>query len=317
MENTSKIFIDDISNYLNKEIITYFLVSQKELREGKNFYVRLKLSDKKGSISGNIWNNAKQLSEMFKEGDVVKIKGIVINYKGQYQLTINKIRTASDAEYDLSDFVSTTSKDINELSEQLFSFIDNISNKQIKELLLSFFDDKEFFTRFAKAPAAKSWHHNYVGGLIEHTVSVAKICEFSSIMYPVDKDLLIAGAILHDIGKVYEYGTAPVIEFTSPGRLLGHICIGDQMVSEKAKTIDDFSEEILMKLRHLILSHHGEYEKAAARLPQTIEAIVLHFADNLDAQTVGVKQILEASEKSESEWSEYDKLNNRYFYKGK
>lgn len=311
-----KVMINQLGDYVNKEIVSFFLATQKELREGtKDLYVRMRLSDKSGSINANIWNNAKALSEKFQEGDVVKIKGIVINYKGQVQLTISKIKKADDYEIDYSDYVMTTSKDMNQLTNQLFSYIDSVKDEFLREMLHNIFDDKEFFYRFVNAPAAKSWHHNYAGGLLEHSVSVAAICDFSAKMYPVNRDLLLTGAILHDVGKVYEYNFKTMIEFTTVGRLIGHICLGDELVCQYARAINAFPENTLLKLRHLILSHHGEYEKAAARLPQTIEAIVLHFADNLDAQTVGAKQLIEG-QTLDSDWSEYDKLNERYYYIG-
>jgi len=229
---------------------------------------------------------------------------------------VNNIRKAADDEYDLADFIPKSTKDIGELTEQFFDYIDSIDDEYLKQLLHSIFDDKEFFGLFCRCPAAKNWHHNYVGGLLEHTVSVTRICDFAAHMYPVQRDLLITGAMMHDAGKVYEYNMKTAIDFTTIGRLIGHICLGDEIVCTHAKLINRFPDNTLMKLRHLILAHHGEYEKASARLPQTLEAIVLHYADNLDAQTVGVKQLVEGAVKSDAEWSEYDKLNNRYFYLG-
>jgi len=310
-----KIHATELVNHVNNEIVSYFLVAQKELREGqKDFYVRMRLVDSTGSTAANIWNNAKALSEKFEEGDVVKIKAIVINYKGQIQLTINKIKKAEDNEYDVTDFVMKTKKDTTELADKLFSFIDGIKEPNLNQLLKNIFEDKDFFNKFTTAPAAKTWHHNYVGGLIEHSVAVARICDFATRIYPVDKDLLICGALLHDVGKVYEYYYKTTIDFTTIGRLIGHLSLGDQLVYKKAAEINQFPENLLMKLRHLILSHHGEYEKASVRLPQTLEAVVLHFADNLDAQSTGTLQLLEAVP-DDAEWSEFDKLNERYYYK--
>jgi 3'-5' exoribonuclease len=313
-----KVYVSALGSYINDEITSFFLVNEKELRESakKDLFLRLRLSDKSGNVAANIWNNAKKLKDNFEEGDVVKVKGIVISYKGQTQLTINNIRKADEVEYDLSEFMPQTNKNVNSLSDMLFHYIDNTKDEYIQKLLQSIFGDKEFLPLFMRAPAAKSWHHNYLGGLLEHTVSVARICDFASHLYPVQTDFLIAGALLHDIGKVYEYNTKTVIDFSTVGRLIGHICLGDQLICDKARDINEFPANTLMKLRHLILSHHGEYEKAAARLPQTLEAIVLHYADNLDAQSVGVTQLVEASLKADSEWSEFDRIHERYFYLG-
>jgi 3'-5' exoribonuclease len=302
---------------MNKEIVSFFLVQEKELRQGvKDFYLRLRLGDQNGSVNANVWTNAQQINEIFAEGDVIKIKGIVKDYKGQLQITITNLRVAEENEYDLKEYIPATSKDVNQMADSLFAYISGINNPFIKQLLTDIFDDQEFLTAFIKSPAAKNWHHNYAGGLLEHTIAVAVICDFAAHHYPVDRDILIAGALLHDAGKVEEYSMKAAIDFTNIGRLIGHITIADEMVTRKAAAIDAFPAEILLKLRHLILSHHGEYEKGAVRLPQTLEAIVLHYADNLDAQTSGVLQLMQGVKEGTSEWTEFDRLNNRYFYLG-
>jgi 3'-5' exoribonuclease len=317
MQKSTKIFRQDLTDYLNKEIETIFLVSEKELREGKTGnYLRLRLNDRTGNIMANVWNNALAISEKFECGDVVKLKGSVISYKDQLQITVQKITRLQETEYDLADFILTTEKDIDKLAERLFSLVDSVSDEYLKTLLLSVFDDKEFFAEFSQSPAAKGWHHNYLGGLLEHTIAVANLCDFSAHYYPVNRDLLICGALIHDLGKVQEYTTAPAINFTDAGRLLGHIAIADNIICRKAARINNFPAELLMKLRHMVLSHHGEYEKGAARLPQLLEAIILHHADNLDAQATGVSQIVEASRNQAGNWSEYDKLNNKYYFVG-
>ncbi len=310
-----RIAIRDLPDYMGRDIVSFFLVQEKELRQGaKDYYVRMRLGDEGGSVNAYIWSNAQESNELFKEGDILKIKGMVKDYKGQLQISITNLRVAEENEYDLKDFIPTTSKDINKLADNLFNYISGLANEFLKKLLLSIFEDREFMTNFAKSPAAKNWHHNYAGGLLEHTIAVTLICDFVSHNYPVDRDLLITGALLHDIGKVHEYDMKAAIDFTNIGRLVGHITIADEIVSRKAATIDSFPGELLMKVRHMILSHHGEYEKGAVRLPQTIEAVALHYADNLDAQTTGVMQLIEAVTDGKAEWTEYDKLNNRYIY---
>lgn len=311
----TKLYVSDLANFMNKEIISTFLVGQKELREGsKDYYLRLKLCDKSGSVSANVWNNAKQISDKFKEGDVIMVKGIVISYREQMQVTVNKVRKLNEGEFDLADYIMATDKDVQGLTERLFSYIDGIGNDYLKQLLLNTFEDKEFLTKFCQAPAAKTWHHNYIGGLLEHTLSVTAICDFAALQYNIDRDLLLTGAILHDAGKVQEYDIRLAIDFTPIGRLVGHIPLGDELVCTQAAKIDNFPATLLMKLRHLILAHHGEYEKASARLPQTIEAVILHHADNMDAQTVGVRQLVQGNVSDDAEWSEFDRLNQRYYY---
>jgi len=159
-----KIKVSELKEHLNKEIISDFLVVQKDLREGaKDFYIRLRLADKTGSIPGNVWNNAKSVAEKFQEGDVIRVKGVVISYKTQIQITVNKIQKLAEEEFQIGDFMEATTKDVNKLSEKLFTFIDRLAEPNLKQLLLQVFEDKEFFTRFAQAPAAKTWHHNYIG----------------------------------------------------------------------------------------------------------------------------------------------------------
>jgi 3'-5' exoribonuclease len=311
-----RITINKLKNHLNEEIRSTFLVTEKELKEGmRGEYLRLRLADRYGSLNAYIWDNAAIFDKRCQIDDIVKVYGRVKDYKGQLQLAILDIETLPDlSEMELSEYLQTTKKDLTKLADEFFEFVESLRDIYLKELLKSIFEDHEFFLRFSRSPAAKSWHHNYQGGLLEHTVSVAKICEFTAQNYPIDRDLLIAGALLHDVGKVGEYHGKKVFEFTDIGRLLGHLALGDEIITKKAALINAFPSDLLMKLRHLVLSHHGEPEKGAIKVPQTLEAVVLHHADNLDAQTVGVQQIIEGAVGDTSEWSEYDRLNNRYYF---
>ncbi|MEA1972500.1 MAG: HD domain-containing protein, partial [Candidatus Cloacimonadota bacterium] len=264
----SRIATNELSNFLSTEIISYFLVAKKEVREGKKMYIRLELADKKGKVTANIWSNVKHFVSLFKEGDVIKVKAIVINYKGQVQLTVHQVKVAEKEDYDLEDFIQSSKKDIKEISDEFFKFVDSVEDEYLSILLKRIFDDREFFRKFAEAPAAKSWHHNYLHGLIEHSLSVARICDFSSKYYNVDRDLVVTAGLLHDIGKVYEYEMKTNIEFSTIGRLVGHISLGEELILKKIATINNFPTVLKMKLRHLILSHHGEFEKGSVRLPQ-------------------------------------------------
>ncbi len=311
-----KLFIEELKYHENEEIISYFLCTEKELRDGQaSQFLRLSLADKTGKIVGYVWGNAKTVSQEFSEGDVIKVQGKVHRYKNQLQIKIEKLRLADETEVNLADMLPTTKKDLRLLAEKFFRYVDSIENEYYSQLLSIIFDDKDTFTKFSRCPAAKTWHHNYIGGLLEHTVSVVELCSHASEMYPVDRDLLLTGAILHDLGKIYEYEQLPKVEFTDIGRLIGHLALGDEIVYKTAAKINNFPEKQLLKLRHLILAHHGSYENASVRLPQTLEAVLLHQCDNLDAQTIGVKQTIEASAE-DADWSEFDRLNSRYYYKG-
>ena len=310
-----KIKIKDIYQYLNQEIELYLLLTLKELREGKkDYFIRLEFVDKTGTIAGNVWNNALVNMDGYACNDVVKIRALVTVYKEQVQLSVKKIKKANEDEYEIDDYIRVTKKNVNQISEEFLQTINTISDTCLKKLLENIFYDKEIWSKFCHCPAAKSWHHNYVGGLLDHTLNVVKICEFASKMYTLDRDLLITGAMLHDIGKIFEYNILPMIEFSNEGRLIGHIVLGDNFVTNKSNEINLFPPELLMKLRHMIISHHGELEKGAVKVPQIVEAVVLHFADNLDAQTVGMLQLKEASHDPSASWSEFDKLNNRYVF---
>ncbi|MCK9557915.1 MAG: HD domain-containing protein [Candidatus Cloacimonetes bacterium] len=307
------IFVADMHQHENKEISGFYLAQEKELREGKGgSFIRIKIQDRSGYVTANVWKDAAKTSELFDAGDVVHIKAQVVNYKGQIQLSIQQLRFADKSEFDIGLFVAKSRFTPDFLAERFWEFVDKVEHEYLNRLLHEIFDDKPFFQRFLEAPAAKSWHHNYVHGLIEHTVAVAALCEFTSTQYPVSMDLMLCGALLHDAAKQREYHGKASIDFTDEGRLLGHLSMGDQMVVEAASRIPGFPEEVLLNLRHLILSHHGEYEKASVRLPQTLEALLLHHCDNLDAQSAGVCQLLAAAP-PDAVWSEYDKLNNRYY----
>lgn len=307
------IYISDMHQHENKEITGFYLAQEKELREGKGgMYMRLKLRDRSGAATANVWKDAQKVSELFEAGDIVHVKAQVVNYKGQIQLTVQQLRFADKSEFNMGDFIAKSRFEADFLAQRFWDFVDKVENQHLNRLLHVIFDDKEFFLRFLEAPAAKGWHHNYMHGLVEHCVAVAALCEFVSTQYPVSMDLLIAGALLHDAAKTMEYSGQASIEFTDAGRLLGHLSMGDQMVVLAAAQIPGFPDELLLNLRHLILSHHGEYEKASVRLPQTLEAVILHHCDNLDAQAAGVSQLVDAAA-PEAVWSEFDRLNNRYY----
>ncbi|MDP8232410.1 MAG: HD domain-containing protein [Candidatus Zophobacter franzmannii] len=311
-----KLFVEELKYHESEEIISYYLCTEKELRDGQaNQFLRVSLADRTGKIVAFVWANAHAVSQEFAEGDIVKVQGKVHRYKNQLQIKVDKIRKAEETEVNLADMLPTTTKDMRFLAEQFFQFVDSVKDEHLAKLLRILYDDKEIFSLFSRCRAAKTWHHNYIGGLLEHTVSVASLCSFAATMYPVDRDLVVTGALLHDLGKIYEYEQLPKVDFTAMGRLIGHLALSDEMVVKTAAKINDFPENLLMKLRHLILSHHGPYENASVRLPQTLEAVVLHMCDNLDAQTIGVKQTVEASA-DDALWSEFDRLNQRYYYKG-
>jgi len=310
-------FVQDLSSLEGSEITDLFAISEKSVRKSRagKFFIRVMCLDRTGRVTGFIWDNVPKFQDTFSVGDIVKIKALVTTFENNVQLSISNIRKAEDNEYQLSDFAPTTTKDTNKLIERLFGFIDSVKNEYLSQLLHRFFDDKELLEKFSKSPAAKNWHHNLVGGLLHHSVTVASICDAVSTLYDgIDKDLLITCAILHDIGKTKEYTLAPFIDFTDEGRLIGHIVIGNKMVVDKCEKINNFPMNLLMKIQHMLLSHHGERENGAAVPPKTREALILHYSDNLDAHVTGASELIEKSADENSTWTDYHYLTNREYY---
>jgi len=236
-------------------------------------------------------------------------------YAGNVQLNIKKIRPAKEDEYTMADFLPSVEEDVNELAKQFLKFIDTIDNKYIKGLLEKIFRNQEFWQKFTKSPAAKSWHHSYLGGLLKHSLTVTKICDFVAGLYPeINRDLLVGSAMLHDIGKVEEYHMEPFIDFTDKGSLVGHIVIGNNIVVDHCEQINNFPEILKNKIQHLLLSHHGEREKGAVVLPKIREAILLHFADNMDAQLVGVDALIKKAQEDKNSWTDWDMLTERKYF---
>jgi len=312
-----EIFIEDLRTLEGNEIVDFFAVSEKSIRKSKNGkpFVKIMLVDKTGQVIGFIWDNVPQLQDTFMAGDIVKIKAFVTTFEGNIQLTVRNIRTAEEQEYDLTDFSPVSSKDRDKLIDSLFAYIDSIKNDYLSKLLHLFFDDKEFLEKFAKAPAAKNWHHNLVGGLLHHSVTVTTICDSVSTLYQeIDRDLLLSCAIIHDIGKTREYSLTPFIEFTDEGRLIGHVVMGHMMVVDACRKINNFPSDLMMKIEHLLLSHHGEREFGAAVPPKTREALILHYADNLDAQVVGASDLIDKAADQSADWTAYNSLTGREYY---
>jgi 3'-5' exoribonuclease len=279
----------------------------------------LVVTDKTGEISIKFWGGenkerVKRLYDSFKVGDVVQVRlGNVEIYEDKPQISINEtiggLRRCSPSEYDVRDFIPSLEEDkIKELFEILKKDIENVENSQLKSLLDLFFNDSKFVTIYNHSPSAITHHHNYVGGNLEHTYGVIQLCKTICEMYNgINKDLVVTGAILHDIGKLKEYSIKAAIEKTDEGNFIGHIVMGDRWIREKIAELrgngKDFDQDLEDKLCHIILSHHGRYEFGSPRLPKTIEACVVHAADLMDSQVKNFIQNIEEGRKtSEDEW---------------
>lgn len=276
-------------------------------KNGKPYY-NVILQDKTGTMDAKVWEPNNAGIEEFDALDYIEVFGDVNNFQGALQLSVKRIRCCQEGEYDPANYLPVSSKNIDEMMSELLGFINSIENKYLKELLQSFFiKDEKFINAFRRSSAAKTVHHGFVGGLLEHTLSVTKMCDYYCSQYPLLKrDLLLAAAICHDIGKTKELSLFPENDYTDDGQFLGHIIIGTEMVGEKIREIEGFPEFLASELKHCILSHHGEFEFGSPKKPAIMEAVALSFADNTDAKMQTFTELLNAS--TSNEWLGYNRL---------
>ncbi|MGC9323173.1 MAG: 3'-5' exoribonuclease YhaM family protein [Desulfomonilia bacterium] len=295
-----------------------FLVSERRLltaRNGKS-YAKLLLTDKTGDIPGIMWEDAQQQISGIEPGDVVGVKASAESYDNRLQLRIERMIRLSDNDVDMSSLIPTSGKDIDGMMQEVEATLGTIRNPSLKRLLENVFSREGVREEFKKAPAAKGIHHNYVGGLLEHSLQILKAIDALCPVYAqvgLNRDLLIAGALLHDIGKIYEYSYSRFIDMTPVGRLLGHIYLSAHITDTEISSIPDFPEELKLQLLHMILGHHGQLEFGSPKLPMTREAMVLHMLDDLDAKLIGFTSIIDATPEEET-FSAFSSVYNRYLY---
>ena len=271
-------------------------------------YESLILQDKTGTLDAKVWDPNNAGIADFDALDYIEVYGDVICFQGALQVNVKRIRKCKEGEFDPSDYLPVSKYDIEEMYKELLGYIDKVENSYLKDLLHAFFvQDKELINAFKKSSAAKTIHHGFVGGLLQHTLSVVKLCEYYCQSYPLlNKDLLISAAICHDIGKVRELSLFPQNDYTDAGQLLGHIVIGTEMVAEKIGKIPGFPAVLAGELKHCILAHHGEYEFGSPKKPAIMEAVALSFADNTDAKLQTFTEMLENS--TETGWLGFNRL---------
>jgi len=297
----------------NEHVIEHYLCKQKQnlkTRSGKT-YLSLRLMDKTGTIDAKVWEMNKDI-QSFEEGDMIKIDGNIATFQNELQLKVNKLRKSREGEYVAGNYIPMTDKDIDALYGEIQEIIKSISHTQVRQLITNIFGNKEREDAFKSRSAAKNMHHAYMGGLLEHTLAVAQICDFMSSRYKhINRDILMASALLHDIGKIYELSEMPHNDYTDDGQLLGHIVMGCELVTLEASKIPDFPHELASLIKHSIVSHHGEYEYGSPKLPCTAEAVLLHYADNMDAKLKAYEETLD-SDKTPGPWTGYNRALNRY-----
>ncbi|MCP4373408.1 MAG: HD domain-containing protein [Deltaproteobacteria bacterium] len=311
------LFIKDIR--AGDSLDDVFVLSEKTMaqkRDGNNF-LNITLSDKTGNIRGVIWDKVDDISAGTASGDFVQIQGTVSEYKGRLQLVVKNMTTLPSDSINPSDFLPATHRDIDKMFLRLLKITASMEAEHLKKLFEAFFNDMNFVGKFKNAPAAKKMHHAYIGGLLEHTLSMALLADRISGHYSgVDRDLLLAGAILHDIGKIREFNYKYSIDYSDEGRFLSHIVIGIMMLDEKIQALEDFPEDQAVLLRHMIVSHHGTREFGSPEPPKTIEAVLLNYIDEIDAKVNGIRDFIATEDPNES-WTSYHRLLGRHFYKGK
>jgi 3'-5' exoribonuclease len=296
-----------VADLVPEQVVTsFFVVHEKEIRatrEGRH-YLRLELGDRTGTVEARMWTGFEDAVAGFSRDDFVKVQARVEIYRNRPQLMVDRVRRAELNEVDFADFFPHTSANVDELWARLRAHAEGVRNPWLHQLLASVLDDAEISGRYRRAPAAKTMHHAYLGGLLEHVVSLCDLCRAVAGHYPeADPDLLITGAALHDVAKIYELTYDRGLGYSNEGQLLGHIVMAVEMVGKKADAIPGFPLELATLVKHMILSHHGEYEFGSPKLPMFREAVMLHYLDDLDSKMGAIRSAL-GSERGEQEWTD-------------
>ncbi|MEN8141612.1 MAG: HD domain-containing protein [Thermodesulfobacteriota bacterium] len=310
-------YIKDIQD--RQAVADLFLVKSMSVAETKagKPYLNLTLMDRSGDIVGRVWEGAERLQAQCPPGALVEISGQSQSFRGQLQLNINTIKRRDEAQVEMSAFVPASPFDPEEMAAELVGLVRSVGDDHIRRLLLKFFNNDEFMAGFKRAVAAKGMHHAYLGGLLEHTLGVARLAAAVAPLYPeLDRDLLLAGAMLHDIGKMkeFDFSSFPA-DYSDQGRLMGHMVLGVEMIEEKIGRTKDFPPELAVRLKHMILSHHGRYEFGSPTLPMVSEAFVLNFIDDMDAKLNTIAGVRAKMEETPGyQWSPYQRSLERFLF---
>ncbi len=302
-------YISDCVQQENKIVTSSFVVVAKQIKPKKTGepYLALTLGDRSGQLEAKMWDNVEEVLDTFEQDDFLKIKGLVNKYKQRFQLTVHKLRKLGDSEIDFSDYLPKTTKDIDELWQALSGFVESFQNQHLKSLVQAFMADPEISAAYRNAPAAKTLHHAYIGGLLDHVVSLFRSCDLICKNYPqINRDLLLTGAFLHDIGKIHELTYNRSFSYSTKGQLLGHMIIELEMLQAKLAALPGFPDELKILIEHLIISHHGQYEFGSPKLPMFPEALMLHYLDDLDSKMEAMRAHFEREAALDSPWTSYN-----------
>lgn len=312
----AEILIEQIKPGQN--INSIFVLKVKKLlplRSGTGHYLAVVLGDKTGQVEGRVWESVSEIQERCRVGDIVNVQGQVVEYNGKVQIQISAMSVCQEDKADLSRFIPSSTLDVEKARAKLLSVIRSLHNTHLKSLLSLILSDDDFLNALLMSPAAKRNHHATIGGLLEHSLGIVSAAERIAPIYPkIDRDLLVAGALLHDIGKVEEYSFSADIDFTDEGRLLGHIVLGVRLLDKYINRLPDFPEELRLKLLHMIVSHHGQYEWQSPKRPKFPEAVVLHHLDMIDAAVNMFSYAVESRENQDDHWTGWVKGLDRYVF---
>lgn len=310
-----KQFVKDLND--KDQVQSVFAVKDKNIQTGKNGrpYMSLSLQDISGTIDARIWDNVEAISRKFSGGDFVQVKGQIQLFQNRKQLIVHSIDKAEAGSFQVSDLMKASSRLSEEMFEELLQIVKTIKNDHIRELVLNIIQDREIHEKLLRCPAAKTIHHAYIGGLLEHVLSICGLMNFISGHYPVlDRDLLIFGAIFHDLGKVWELDVQGGIHYTDEGRLVGHLVLASEVIEKNASKILGFPVELKNILKHIVLSHHGRLDYGSPKRPKLLEAYVVAAIDDFDSKMNNLENYMREEKKSGEKWSRYNSSFDRYFY---
>jgi len=312
-----KIYIDQLK--AGDSVDDIFVLAEKTMarkRNGDN-YLTLTLADRTGQMKGVVWDRVEKIADSVQSGDFVRLAGGVAEYRGMLQLVVQELEPFDAQAVNPADFLPATRRDVEQMFARLCELTAAMTDADLKGLFALLWSDGELVEKFKKAPAAKMMHHAYIGGLLEHTLSMTLLADMVAGHYEgVNRDLLIAGTILHDIGKIREFEYNNRIDYTDEGRLVSHIVIAVEMLQQKLNQLESFPQEKADLLKHMIISHHGERQFGSPEPPKTIEAVLLHFIDEIDSKVNGIRQFMAGEDPGET-WTSYHRLLERHFYRGK
>lgn len=306
-------YISDAARFENQVITTSFVVVSKQAKPKKSgeLYLALTLADRTGHLDAKMWDNVADHINCFEQDDFVKVRGLLNRFNGRFQLTVHKVRSLEEKEVDFDDYLPRTTKDIGQLWQTVKDFVETFSDSHLQALLRAFMADPQIELAYKNAPAAKTLHHAYIGGLLDHVVSLFRLCDLACRNYPetINRDLLLTGAFLHDIGKIHELTFARSFSYTTRGQLLGHMIIELEMLHEKIAQVPGFPSEYKTLIEHLIISHHGKYEFGSPKMPMFPEALMLHYLDDLDSKMEAMRAHFQRE--PDAEWTTYNSSMER------